>query len=238
MGLDRFAVENVDGEMWCVDRRPDPNDFPELTETTFGFMVCGSRVAAPSTWLKEMHVTHDPPPHAGEYERIYGAPVRFGARWNALRIDRSLIGTPVNVQPRFIFGVLSRHADALLSDLESMRTVRADVERALMHSLHTGGASVEHVATALGLSRQTLYRRLRAEGTTFDRVLDSLRRRLAEAYLGNDRLSVHEIALLVGYSEPAAFSRAFKRWTGLNPREARRSGRHAEGSPPLTRHRE
>lgn len=222
MGLDRFGVEFVDGEMWSVDYRPEPNDFPELTETTFGFMVCGSRVAAPSTWLKEVHVTHPPPSYAAEYERVYGAPVTFNARWNALRIDRSFLAIPVNLQPRYVFGVLSKHADVLLSDLDALRTVRAEVERALMPILHTGEASADVIAAGMGLSRQTLYRRLKTEGVTFEEVLDGLRRRLAKAYLENDRVSVNEIALLVGYSEPAAFSRAFKRWTGFSPREARR----------------
>lgn len=228
MGVDRFGIEEVDGEMWGVDYRPDPNEFPELTETTFGFMVCGSRVAAPSTWLKEVHVTHPPPAYAAEYERVYGAPVTFNARWNALRIDRSFLTTPVNVQPRFVFGVLSRHADALLAELKAAQTVRAEVERALMPVLHTGEVSADMVASGLGLSRQTLYRRLKAEGATFEDVLNGLRRRLAEAYLENDRVSVHEIALLVGYSEPAAFSRAYKRWTGLSPREARKARRGGE----------
>lgn len=229
MGLDRFGVEIVDGEMWSVDYRPDPNEFPELTETTFGFMVCGSRVAAPSTWLKEVNVTHPPPSYAAEYEQVFGAPVAFNARWNALRIDRSFLTTPVNLQPRYVFGVLSKHADTLLSDLDAVRTLRAEVERALMPILHTGEASADVLAAGMGLSRQTLYRRLKSEGVTFEEVLDGLRRRLAEAYLGNDRVSVNEIALLVGYSEPAAFSRAFKRWTGLSPRKARAA---RKASPP------
>lgn len=223
MGMDRFGIETFQGDIWSVDRRPDPNEFPELTETTFGFMVCGSRVAAPSTWLKEVHVTHAPPSYAAEYERVYGAPVTFNARWNALRIDRSFLTTPVNVQPRFVFGVLSRHADALMADLRGAQTVRAEVERSLMPILHTGEASAARAAADLHVSRQTLYRRLKAEGVTFEEVLDGLRRRLAEAYLQNDKVSVNEIALLVGYSEPAAFSRAYKRWTGLSPRMGRKA---------------
>ena len=71
------------------------------------------------------------------------------------------------------------------------------------------------------MSRQTLYRQLRAEGTSFERVLDDLRCRMALDYLGAKRVSVNETAYLVGFSDPAAFSRAFKRWTGISPRDAR-----------------
>lgn len=222
MGLDRFTVLTMDEDIWVIDLRPDPNSFHELTETTFGFMVCGSRVAAPSTWLKEVHVTHAAPAYAKEYERVFGVPVTFDSRWNALRIDSFFLTIPVSVQPRYIFGVLSRHADVLMKDLEASTTMRARVERLIAPVLHTGEVCIDTMAQAVGVSRQTLYRRLKAEGVTFEQVLDALRRRLAEAYLANPAISVNEIAFLAGFSEPAAFSRAFRRWTGTSPREARR----------------
>jgi AraC-like DNA-binding protein len=66
-----------------------------------------------------------------------------------------------------------------------------------------------------------LYRRLKAEGVTFEKVLDALRHQLALHYLSGQKVSVNETAYLVGFSDPAAFSRAFKRWTGMRPREMR-----------------
>ena len=76
-------------------------------------------------------------------------------------------------------------------------------------------------ASKMGLSRQTLFRKLKAEGANFEKVLDELRHRLALDYLSGKKVSVNETAYLVGFSEPAAFSRAFKRWTGSSPRDAR-----------------
>jgi len=70
-------------------------------------------------------------------------------------------------------------------------------------------------------SRQTVYRQLKAEGVTFETVLDELRHKLAVHYLSGQKTSVNETAYLVGFSEPAAFSRAFKRWTGTSPRSLR-----------------
>ncbi len=83
---------------------------------------------------------------------------------------------------------------------------------------------MDKIAGRMGLSRQTLLRKLKAEGTTFEKVLDELRHRLALDYLRGKKVSVHETAYLVGFSEPAAFSRAFKRWTGMSPREVRAKG--------------
>jgi AraC-like DNA-binding protein len=80
---------------------------------------------------------------------------------------------------------------------------------------------MEMIAGKLGLSRQTLFRKLKVEGVTYEQVLDELRHKLALNYLCANKASVKETAGLVGYSDPAAFSRAFKRWTGSSPRMMR-----------------
>jgi AraC-like DNA-binding protein len=90
-----------------------------------------------------------------------------------------------------------------------------------MPILHTGDASMDLIAARLSVSRQTVYRQLKAEGVTFETVLDELRHKLAVHYLSGQKTSVNETAYLVGFSEPAAFSRAFKRWTGTRPRSLR-----------------
>lgn len=99
--------------------------------------------------------------------------------------------------------------------------VRRAVERHLEPQLADGPIRIGEVARALGCSRQTLYRRLKSEGTTFERVLDDLRRLVALRLIREEGLSVKDAAWRVGFSDPAAFSRAFKRWTGASPSEQR-----------------
>ncbi|HVK77274.1 MAG TPA: helix-turn-helix transcriptional regulator [Kofleriaceae bacterium] len=77
------------------------------------------------------------------------------------------------------------------------------------------------VARRLGMSERTLQRRLKDEGTTFAVLVDEVRTDLARMYLADDRLAVYEVAFLLGFSEPSAFNRAFKRWLGTSPREYR-----------------
>jgi len=103
---------------------------------------------------------------------------------------------------------------------------RAEVERRMEPMLASGSVRIEEVALALGCSRQTLYRRLKAEGVTFAGLLDDLRRRLALRFVREQGLSVKETAWRLGFSDPAAFSRAFKRWTGTSPSAARGKDRN------------
>jgi AraC-like DNA-binding protein len=218
---DRFGHEWDDRGLWLIDRRENPNDFPELTEVTFGRMVVQPRRSLKRPHVFEVEVTHADPGYADEYQRIFQCPVKFGARRNALRTAPDLPSWPLALQPRYVFGVLSERAEALLAGLDGSKTLRGRVERHLMPILHTGDISAQAVAERFGMSRQTLFRRLKAEGITFEQVLDELRQRLALAYLAGRKASVNETAYLVGFSEPAAFSRAFKRWTGKTPSEMR-----------------
>ncbi|MGD9968342.1 MAG: AraC family transcriptional regulator [Hyphomonadaceae bacterium] len=217
----RFAYEFKDTGAWLIDTRKNPNDFPELTESTFTRMITGPRRFLPRPHVLEVCVTHPEPAHRGAYDRIWQCPISFNSHWNAMRMDESLRTHRVRLQPRYVFGVLSTHAEQLLKDLENSKTTRGRVESLLMPILHTGEISMETVASKLGQSRQTLYRNLKEEGVTFEQVLDELRHKLALHYLSGKRVSVNETAYLVGFSDPASFSRAFKRWTGVSPREVR-----------------
>ncbi|MFP3945249.1 MAG: helix-turn-helix domain-containing protein, partial [Alphaproteobacteria bacterium] len=140
---------------------------------------------------------------------------------NAIRTTPEWGDVPIQTGNRYLFGVLTERGEALLEELENSRTMRGRVECLLLPVLHTGNVSIDMIARRLETSRQTLYRNLKAEGVTFEQVLDELRHRMALYYLAGKRVSVNETAYLVGFSDPAAFSRAFKRWTGQSPREMR-----------------
>jgi AraC-like DNA-binding protein len=220
-GPERFRLERRQSGLWMVDNRENPNDFPELTESTFARMICGPRQFGVTQIAKAVHVTHAEPAWRSEYDRIYRAPVTFASDWNAILVDETWMFHRVSDQPRYVFGVLTERADMLLRELEDSKTTRGRVEGLLLPILHKGDASMETIADKLAVSRQTLFRKLKAEGTTFEKVLDELRHRLALQYLGARKVSVNETAYLVGFSDPAAFSRAFKRWTGSSPRAMR-----------------
>lgn len=225
-GGDRFVLERIRGQLWMIDTRKNANDFPELTESGFARMVCTiRRVLGENKYLKAVHVTHPAPSHRSEYERIFRVPVVFGSDKNAFLMDESLLSFKPPVTPSYASAVLSARAEELLEKLKRSKSMRAHVEQLLVPALKTGDASMEHIARELGVSRQTLFRKLRSENVTFEKVLDELRHKMALHYLNGEKMSVSQTAHLVGFSDPAAFSRAFKRWTGSSPRTHLR-GRH------------
>jgi len=217
---DRFQFTRSGGQLWIIDARANPNEFPELTESAFARAVCSSRGMF-REFVKAVHVTHPAPAYRAEYDRIFRVPVVFDSDRNAMLADDRLVSMLSNrsqSSSRAVTDVLIAHADALVERLESSKSTRDYVESLLMRLLPVGGGGIDTIAGKMGLSRQTLFRRLKAEGVTFEQVLDELRRRLALQYLSGKKVSVKQTAYLVGFSDPAAFSRAFKRWTGSSPR--------------------
>ncbi|MFN4023505.1 MAG: AraC family transcriptional regulator [Hyphomonas sp.] len=215
----RFAIVRRADGVWIEDRRRNPNAFPELTESTWVRFVTDRARAFPDRppFVLEVHVTHDRPAHAEAYKDYFSAPVVFGASWNALRIEEGWLSEPTGQSDRYVFGVFSTHADGLLASLTQSVTIRGRIEAALLPVLHTGDVSMSDIARRLGFSRSTLHRRLKAEGLQYEVIADDLRRRMALDYLGSRKVSVNEAAYLTGFSDPSAFSRAFRRWTGTSP---------------------
>ena len=216
---DRFTIVRGNGEVWIEDRRRNPNDFLELTESTWARFVCEDARYFPHRppFVKAVHVTHAAPPYRSEYDRVLRAPVVFGSDKNALLIDETWLSRRLGPSNRYVFGIFSERADALLKSLENSKTVRGRVEALLIPILHTGEMNMERISKKMGLSRPTLYRQLRTEGVSYERLLDELRHKMALHYLNGRRVSVSQTSYLVGFSDPSAFSRAFKRWTGITP---------------------
>ena len=221
-----FALEMDGGRLMMVDHRRSSTSVPELVETDFARLVCGPRRFLPEPHVLSVEFARPQPSYWKEAERVFACPVRFGAGRNALELHPGIAGWPVARSPRYVFGVLTARADELIGDVTPAATVRAAVEAEVAKVLHLGEVRSDAISASLGMSRQTLFRRLSAEGTTFSAVLDGLRLRLASGYLKGGKVSVGETAYLVGFSDAAAFSRAFKRWTGVPPSEFRR---HARG---------
>lgn len=109
-----------------------------------------------------------------------------------------------------------------LADLDSQVTTAKRVGAALLEALPSGLVSMESIGSKLALSKRTLQRRIEAEGTSYQQILQETREALARHYLRKTALPTAEVSLLLGFDEPNSFYRAFRKWTGKTPDQVRR----------------
>ncbi len=176
---------------------------------------------ATETLALEAAFQHAPPPNAADYERELGCPVQFNATELRLVLPRAIFDRPLARPDAALFAYLERHASALQERLHETQTTSARVRELVVAAVREGEPDQIDLARKLGMSERTLQRRLKDEGTTFAALVDEVRTDLAKMYLADDKLAVFEVAFLLGYSEPSAFNRAFKRWLGTSPSEYR-----------------
>lgn len=209
-GDDRLRMVRNGDEVWFIDLQND--EFPEGPEASFARAVCASRRLFPGmAFLKAIHFKQEAPAYRAEYERIFQVPVVFGSDRNALLAHAAWLDQGLESPSPRVFELMKSRA-AMLS------STRTRVEAVLTNALPNGEACIDVVAGKLAMGRHTLFRKLRAEGVTFKQVLAELRQKLATQYLLDRKMPVHQTAYLLGFSDAASFSRAYKRWTGRSPR--------------------
>ena len=173
--------------------------------------------------VRGVQLPHAPLGPREDYARWLAVPVRFEADTAGVLLDDDLLATPCRGHDPNLYRFLRAHAEQLLESQPRDATVRAQARRVVVGAIAQGEPDIAAVARALATSARSLQRRLQEEGTSFREVVDGARKELALGYLGDRRLSVAEVAYLLGYAEAGAFVRAFKRWTGKTPGETRPS---------------
>lgn len=189
-----------------------------VSELMMAYLLLRGRAITGLEWKpRSVSFMHREPAATDAHARVFQAPVRFGEPRDALIFDRALLDHPLLTAEPSLAGVLERHAEALLTRLPNQATMELAVRRAMQAMLPAGEPRIDRVAKTLAMTPRTLQRRLREEGTAFQKVLDDLRRELAAAYLHDQGKPAGEVAFLLGFADPSAFRRAFKRWNGASP---------------------
>ncbi|MBN7798010.1 AraC family transcriptional regulator [Parahaliea mediterranea] len=148
---------------------------------------------------------------------FFRAPVAFGAPRYSMRFERATLEQALEWGNEDLARSNDRVVEDYLQRLE-LGSVATRLRGLLVRELPGGAQGHEHYARALGMSGRSLQRKLSAEGTSFNQLLNDTRLELARAYLGQEpRQSLTEIAFLLGFADTSSFSRAFHRWTGVSP---------------------
>jgi AraC-like DNA-binding protein len=179
-----------------------------------------------ATWApREVHFRHRAPADPGPQRRFFAAPVHYRRDEDAMILATADLRAPMKTADPDLLAILLRHAERSLAELPAADDFLAGVRRAVIDELGAGEATIERIAERLETSARSLQRRLREEGRSFKELVAETRLALARRYLADPSLSLTDTAYLLGYSDLSAFSRAFRRWTGISAIELRRRGR-------------
>jgi AraC-like DNA-binding protein len=222
-----FALEEHDSSAALVQRSPaapsvggrHPN---EMFAAIIVRLVC-ELIEAPEA-IRLVAFAHPAPPDVSEQDAFFRCAVLFGRGENRIEFDRSLLDRPIKGADDALLAVLDEQAERIVAERVAVSDAVSRVRQQIRTAVKNGQPTLELVATAMRVSPRTLQRRLTAEKTTFNALVDHVREELARAYIVNPRLALGEVAYLLGFSEISAFSRAFKRWTGSTPAAFRARG--------------
>jgi AraC-like DNA-binding protein len=158
-----------------------------------------------------------------EFERFFGCPIEYGFSSDQWSFSNETLAMPHLFEDSYLLATLQPFCDQAARERNTtVGTLRSSVENQLQKLLPHGKANRSAVARAVGMSERTLSRKLAAEGTTYDELVDQLRRSLAFQYIKAPTISVSQIAWLLGYEGATSFNHAFVRWTGRSPSSVRK----------------
>lgn len=174
--------------------------------------------------LQQVDFRCGPPGHGADYRLFFGAPVRFGQQESRLAFDAAFLKLPAQRSERALRDFLRGAPANILVRYRHDAGLAARVRTRLRDLPAAAWPSFEDLSRQMRLPASTLRRRLGEEGAAYRDIKDELRRMRAEELLRTTQRPVGEIAAELGFSEPSAFHRAFRKWTQKSPGAFRRDG--------------
>ena len=157
------------------------------------------------------------PAHSQEYRLMYSTALRFNQPDTSFSFDRSYLQLPVVQNERTAREFLRTAPANIVLKYKNSASFSAKIRKRLQTTAYTEWPDFDALVAAMHTTQSTLRRRLEDEGQSFQSIKDKLRRDMAITYLCHSSRSVADIAAELGFAEPSAFHRAFKKWTGASP---------------------
>ena len=174
------------------------------------------------------------PGYAPQRAALLRCPIRYSQDWMGLVLPSQMLDLPLKMSDPRTFQLAEQHCQQELLVIEEVHSWVARVQRILLET-RIGVPSLDETAQRLHVTPRTLHRRLVAEGTSFRKLVDARRFKSAVEQLTLGEASIEEVAYILGYTDPANFRRAFRRWTGRSPsrfRSEHAAARSAARPPP------
>lgn len=203
--------------LWEVDARrcDDLATIVEFSVMTYARL--SRQVLGEPPLLHAVHFQHQPQFDIARYENAFGCPVSFGMPQTRMAIAGRQVFRPSPFANRILFDAASQRFEEPVSWLANGKPHLARAYFYLTSEIDKSPPTLDYMAASLGMNERVLRRRLVNEGLGFRELLDRVRQDLCALYLLEGQRAIGEIALLLGYSEISAFTRAYKRWYGVAP---------------------
>jgi len=167
--------------------------------------------------LQRVDLPHRRPWGNTDYHVLFGSPVEFSAPRTALIFDSAALSEPMVRTQDDVEKFLCDSPSGIISQFDFYSSHSDRVRRIIESRLGGQGCTADEIAAGVGMSRQTLRRRLRDENTSVTDIKDGVLRNAAMASLAKGDETMAALSERLGFSEPSAFTRAFRRWTGQPP---------------------
>ncbi|KAF1066182.1 MAG: putative HTH-type transcriptional regulator [Pseudomonas citronellolis] len=213
----QVSIERSDQRCQLVYRRVPGVEVEQMA--TEALIAAGLRHATPIWGLgvvRCVHLARPRPQDPAAWQALFGQPLCFDARYNAVEYDPALLDVALRSGNRELASTLDGSLSSYLARLQR-HDLPERVRQAIVQDLPRGEIQQARVAQALGMSVRNLHRHLLRHATTFTALLEDTRRQLAFDYLRQSAGPVNEVCYRLGFNEPSSFNRAFRRWTGLTP---------------------
>ncbi|MCB9535361.1 MAG: AraC family transcriptional regulator [Myxococcales bacterium] len=183
-----------------------------------GYILVASRqMVGPDLTPVRVTFQHGPAQDLGLYARVFGCPIRWHAPLNTIAFRAADLARPVAAADVELARLMRHFADDQLDRLPRTEDFQQQVRAAVCELMCHGAPRLDDVARRVGLSGRSLQRKLSEAGTSFQAFVGDVRTELAASYLAERDLAIAEIAFMLGYSDPSAFHRSFKRARGVTP---------------------
>lgn len=212
--------------LWLSYRILDPriSERRQDAELSMGMFWNVFRQALGSDWSPlEIRFEHAKPEYGSEHESVFGAPVRFSRRTNAMAFRRSDLDVRMPDQDPYLFAIIEPFLKTRCELHDNPETFASIVRNQIKLNLSTAPPTLSEIAHLFGLSERQFHHELHVHGLSFHGLLRAAKQELSLHYMDDPDIPLTEIALLLGYSEQSAFSRAFRKWTGMSPQCYRRT---------------
>lgn len=200
-GCDEYPVVAIERSMSAI--------------VTWGNILSGKKMP-----LLKASFTFDEPNYVEAYDSIFDCEMHFSAESNTLEISSAFLDTRIVTGSRFLKSIAEEKAKEVLDSVSGNHSVADRVKVLVNDSLDNGAIiGMESICCGLHMSRQTLYRRLRDEGTNYKEIVDHIRKERMKIMLGSGERNFSKICFQLAFKDTSSFYKAFRRWFGVTPSE-------------------